>query len=34
VAFVLFALALLARLIRLAIGQPEEVASTVGGTIE
>jgi TRAP-type C4-dicarboxylate transport system permease small subunit len=33
-AFVLFALALLARLIRLAIGQPEEVASTVGGTIE
>ena len=30
----LFALALFARLIRLAIGQAEEVASTVGGTIE
>ena len=32
--FVLFALALFARLVRLAIGQAEEVASTVGGSIE
>jgi TRAP-type C4-dicarboxylate transport system permease small subunit len=33
-AFVLFALALLARLVRVLLGQEPEVANTVGGTIE
>lgn len=33
-AFVLFALALFARLVRLLIGEAEEIAETVGGTIE
>ena len=32
--FVLFALALFARLVRLALDEPPEVANTVGGTIE
>jgi TRAP-type C4-dicarboxylate transport system permease small subunit len=32
--FVLFALALLARLLRLLLGQPAEVPNTVGGSIE